>query len=119
MDERDRMSHEERMRRRARSAESDTIIVPAREEGFKAEFLGNNQWFSIRIGAAMKDRIRYIGAYQVAPISAVTHIAEIKEIKPYQDTGKYIVIFKGPAEEIESKKLKDSSKSPQGPVYVK
>ena len=54
----------------------------------------------VTIGAAMKDRIKYIAAYRVAPISAVTHIAEILDIKPYKDTGKYVLIFKRPAQEI-------------------
>lgn len=112
-------NNEDRLKRMARRAESDTIVVPAREDGFKEEFLGNNQWYAIRIGAAMKDRIKYIAAYQVAPVSAITHIAEIKEIKPYKDTGKYLVIFSGPGREIKPIPTKDSSKSPQGPVYVK
>jgi hypothetical protein len=112
-------SNEDRLKRRTRRAESDTIIVPAREDGFKEEFISNNQWYAIRIGAAMKDRIKYIAAYQVAPISAITHVAEIKEIKLYKDTGKYIVIFNGPAKEIKPIHLKDSNKSPQSPVYVK
>jgi hypothetical protein len=112
-------SSDDRLKRRARRAESDTIVVPAKEDGFKEEFIGNNQWYAIRIGAAMKDRIKYIAAYQVAPVSAVTHIAEIKEIKPYKDTGKYIVTFTGPAKEIKPIYLKDSNRSPQSPVYVK
>ncbi len=110
---------ETRKRKRKRKAESDTIVVAAREEGFKREFLGNSQWYSIRIGAAMKDRIKYIAAYQVAPISAVTHIAEIKDIKPYKDTGKYIVLFNGDAKKIDKVPVKDSNNAPQGPVYVK
>ena len=110
---------EDRQKRRLLRAQCDTIIVPAREDGFKRQFLGNNQWYAIRIGAAMKDRIKYIAAYQVAPKSSLTHYAEIKEIKPYQDSGKYIVIFKGDAKEIGELKLKDSNKSPQGPVYAK
>jgi len=111
--------YEAKIKRRKRRAECDTIVVPAKEDGFVEEFLNNNRWFKIRIGAAMKDKIKYIAAYQVAPISAVTHIAEVQEIKPYQDTGKYIVHFKGDAWEIESKKIKDTNRSPQGPVYVK
>jgi hypothetical protein len=106
-------------KRRKRRAECDTIIVPAREDGFVAEFLNKNQWFAIRIGAAAKDRTRYIAAYQVAPISAVTHYAEIQDIKPYRDTGKYIVFFKEPAKEIGPVSLKDPNRSPQGPIYVK
>jgi hypothetical protein len=65
----------------------------------------------------MKDRLQYIAAYQVAPISAVTHIAEIKAIRPYKDTGKYEVIFKGPAREIGPIKIKGTA-GIQGPAYV-
>ncbi|HBZ70077.1 MAG TPA: hypothetical protein DEP35_10210 [Deltaproteobacteria bacterium] len=66
----------DRVARRARRAVSDTIIVPAREEGFREVFLGENRWHEIRVGAAMKEKIRHIAAYQVAPVSAVTHIAD-------------------------------------------
>ncbi|MCD8344297.1 MAG: hypothetical protein LUC19_07955, partial [Oscillospiraceae bacterium] len=37
----------------------DTIIVPAREDGFNEEFLKNNRWFAIRISGAMLDKIKY------------------------------------------------------------
>ncbi len=109
----------DRAARRARRAVSDTVIVPAREDGFREVFLGENRWYSIRIGAAMKEKIRYIAGYQVAPVSAVTHIAEVQEIRPWKDTGKYVVVFKEPAQEIGPLPVKDSNKSPQGPVYVR
>lgn len=109
----------EREAQRERRAASDTIVVPAREDGFKQVFLGENRWYAIRIGAAMKERIKYIAAYQVAPVSAITHLAEIEDILPYEDTGKYEVVFKGPAQEIQTVKLVDPKNSPQGPVYCK
>ena len=109
----------DRLKRRKRRAQCDTIVVPAREDGFQEVFIGKKQWYSIRIGAAMKDRIKYIAAYQVAPISGVTHIAEVQDIKPYEDSGKYIVYFKDSPEEIPKVGFKDPNKSPQGPVYVK
>lgn len=112
-------SSEERQRRKERLAKSDTVVVPAKEEGFKETFLGENRWYAVRIGAAMKERIKYIAAYQVAPISAVTHIAEIQEIKPYKYTGKYQIIFKGPAQEIDHVPIDDSRYAPQNVVYVK
>lgn len=107
-----------RAQRRRRRAEADTIIVPAREEGFQETFIGDSEWYAIRIGAAMKSRIKYIAAYRIAPISAVTHLAEIQDIKPYKDTGKYIVHFKGEPEEIRHIPVRESTNSPQGPVYV-
>lgn len=112
-------SVEERARRKERRANSDTIIVPAQEEGFNEVFLGQNQWYAVKIGAAMKERVKYIAAYQVAPISAVTHIAEIQEIRPYKDTGKYLIVFKNPAKEIRKVPNKNPKYAPQNVVYVK
>lgn len=114
-----RTSPELRAQRHARRASSDTVIVPAREDGFKRVFLGENQWHSIRIGAAMLDRIKYIAAYQIKPVKAVTYMAEVNEIKPYKDSGKYILIFSGPAKKIKPIRMKNAKNSPQGPVYVK
>lgn len=98
----------------------DTIVVPAREEGFKRVFLGENCWYSIRIGENAIPRLKYIAAYQVAPISAVTHVAEVADIKPYQDSGKYIVKFKSPAQPITPIKLdpNDIGARPQSPRYT-
>jgi hypothetical protein len=109
---------EARALRRERRARSDTVVLPAREEGFQEVFIGENQWRAIRIGAAMKDRVQYIAAYRVAPIQAVTHLAKVKEIRPYKDTGKYQLIFDGPAKEIKHVKLGDGEAAPQGPFYV-
>jgi hypothetical protein len=114
-----RSDPEARESRKKRRAKADTIIVPAREEGFNEVFVGENQWYAIRIGAAMKERLKYIAAYQVAPVSAVTHIAEIEDIKPYKDTGKYLVVFKGPAKEIKPIPLRETKNAPQGPTYVR
>lgn len=72
----------------------DTIIVPAREDGFKEEFLDNKRWYAIRISSTMLDKIKYIAAYQVAPVSAITYVAEVRDIQKYNDTNKYIVYFK-------------------------
>jgi hypothetical protein len=79
----------------------DTIVVPAREEGFRDVFMGEHMWRAIRIHPSMLPKIRHIAAYQVQPHSAITHIADVDRIEPWKDTGKYAVYFKAPAQGIE------------------
>lgn len=78
----------------------DTIIVPAQEDGFKDVFIGENCWYAIRIGGGKLKDIKYIAAYQTAPISAVTHFAEVDSIEPYGDGEKYKLNFVSPAKAI-------------------
>ena len=97
----------------------DTIIVPAQEEGFQQVFLGENAWYAIRISGGMRPKIKWIAAYQIRPISAITHIAEVASIEPYGDAGKFKVNFAGPVEEIGPIKLGDNPNiSPQAPRYT-
>lgn len=99
-------------------SEIDTIVVPAREDGFKDVFLGQDCWHAIRLNSSMIPKIKYIAAYQVAPISAITHIAEVKSIEQWKHTNKYILHFSEPAEKIKKVPLgKSSGKAPQSPRY--
>jgi hypothetical protein len=98
--------------------ELDTIIVPAREDGFNEEFLKNDRWFAIRISGAMIDKIKYIAAYQVAPISGITCIAEVDRIEKYKDTNKYIVYFKpGSVKKLNKVGIGKKKLAPQAPRY--
>lgn len=97
----------------------DTIVVPAQEEGFNAEFVQRRQWFAIRVSAKQIKKLKYIAAYRVAPTKAITHVAEIASIEPYQDTGKYIVKFKAEAIEIAAiPRLETDLASMQSPRYA-
>jgi hypothetical protein len=100
--------------------ELDTIVVPAREDGFKEVFIGQKCWYQIRISTAMLDKIKYIAAYQVAPISAITHVAEVDRIDKYKDTDKYIIYFKDNAKQIRKIPLPGAVKglAPQAPRYT-
>jgi len=82
--------------------DKDTIIVPAQKDGFDRVFVGQNAWWAIRISGGMLEKIKYIAAYQTAPISAVTHIASVERIEPYGEEGKYKLIFSEPAKELEN-----------------
>lgn len=98
----------------------DTIVVPAQEDGFQQAFIGRNAWWQIRISSSMLEKIKYIAAYRTAPISAITHVAEVQRIERYKDTNKYILIFKGPAKEIHHIRLDEGSrgKAPQSARYT-
>lgn len=98
----------------------DTIVVPANEDGFNRVFMGDNCWWQIRISSSMIDRIKYIAVYQTAPISAITHFAEVSKIEKYKDTTKYIVYFKDKAKQIGPIHLSARKKgaAPQAPRYT-
>ena len=104
----------------------NTIVVPAREDGFKRCFLGKDCWYSIIIGQSMLDRLEYIAAYQTKPVSAVTYYAKIKKIEPYIDdygnkTKKFIVYFDGKAVKLDNPvKLnkENPGSAPQSCVYT-
>ncbi len=86
-------------------SEIDTIVVPAREEGFQETFIGENCWYQIRIHGSMIPKIKHIAAYRVAPKSAITYIAPVKSIEQWKDTNKYILYFSEPAKQITPIKL--------------
>jgi hypothetical protein len=78
----------------------DTVVIPAKEEGFNKVFIGENCWHAIRLAAGSIPMIKYIAAYRSAPISAITHMAEVESIELYGESGKYRLNFKQPAIEI-------------------
>lgn len=98
---------------------NDTVIVPGRKEGFDRVFLGENCWYSIRISGGMLARIKYVAGYQVEPIRAITHYAEVDRIEPYGEGGKYKLIFKGKAEPIGPIPFADAPQAAMmGPRYT-
>jgi hypothetical protein len=105
------------------TSDIDTIVVPARDEGFNEVFIGENRWWQIRLHTSMIPNIKYIAAYRVKPISAITHVAEVAHhgIEPWQNTGKYVVNFTEPARKLDHPiRLvpKGKVKAPQGPRYT-
>jgi hypothetical protein len=85
--------------------ELNTIVVPAREDGFRNLYIQAGCWYPIRIGASKHRNIRYIAVYRVAPISSITHVAPVKVVERWNRTGKFNVVLSGPASEIGPVKL--------------
>lgn len=101
-------------------SEIDTIVVSAHKDGFEEVFLGEKRWYSIRIHNSMISKIKHIAVYQVAPQSAITHIAPVANIEQWKNTSKYVVNFASPSEPIGPINLvkKGAVKAPQGPRYT-
>jgi hypothetical protein len=101
------------------SQEPDTVIVPAKKEGFEKVFLGEDCWYSIRISGGMLDKIKYIAAYQSHPVSAITHYAPVDHIEPYGESGKYKLVFSDKAIAIAPIPFGDAAQGAmQGPRYT-
>jgi hypothetical protein len=99
--------------------EWDTVVVPAQQPGFGEVFLGQNAWWAIRIGGGMLPKIKYIAAYQSAPVSAITHLAPVKAIEPYGENGKFKLLFSEAAREVGPIPFADApSGAMQGPRYT-
>jgi hypothetical protein len=100
--------------------DKNTIVVPAHEQGFNKVFLKDDCWYAIRISPANLESIKYIAAYQTAPVSAITHIAQVKAIEPYGDAGKYKLIFLEPAKKLDEPITIGDAKAGtmQGPRYT-
>jgi hypothetical protein len=97
----------------------DTIVVPANEDGFIEVFLNQDCWYAIRISGGKLNDIKYIAAYQTAPISAITYYAEVDSIEAYGDGTKYKLNFKGKAIKINPINFVGAkSGTMQGPRYT-
>jgi hypothetical protein len=82
------------------TSDIDTVVVPARDEGFEEVFMAEDRWYKVRLHSSMIPRIKHIAAYRVAPISAITHVAPVDSIEPWQNTGKYVINFSEPTREL-------------------
>lgn len=97
----------------------DTIVCPAKEDGFKSAFLGEKAWWAVKLSPERIPDIRYIAIYQSAPISKITYYGVVDKIETYKDTGKYIIYLKGEPIKLEKpvKLGKNRQLCPQGPKY--
>lgn len=79
---------------RRKRGEYDTIVCPAHQEGFEKEFLGRSRWYAIRISNKVIPHLKFIAIYISSPTCQITHYGRIRSIKPWRDSGKYMVQLK-------------------------
>ncbi len=71
----------------------DMLIVPMKIDGFEKVFLGEKSWYPIRISEKMMEKIKFIAAYQVKPISAITHYAIVDRIERCESRQQFKCVF--------------------------
>ena len=104
---------------KSQQEQPDTVVVPAKKEGFENTFLGENCWYAIRISGGMLTKIKYVAAYQTQPVSAITHYAPVERIESYGESGKYKLIFSEKAISLGSIPYGNAPQgSMQGPRYT-
>ena len=104
----------------------DTMIVAARDiapngtAGFNDVFLGENRWYNIRIAQPLRERVKWMAAYRIAPIQEVTHIAPVARFEPSpQFDGYWVAVFSEPAHQLERPiPHGDAVSLMQGPRYT-
>ena len=99
----------------------DTIVCPAKEDGFIEAFLGKKAWWQVPLRQQTIPFIKYIAIYQSGPISKITYYGKVKEIKPYENTGKFIIYLDGDPIKLDNPIGHGKNKylHPQGSKYAK
>ncbi len=97
----------------------DTLVCAAHEDGFKRAFLGQKAWWAVRLNPKTIPFIKYIAIYQVAPISMITYYGKVKNIEPFENTGKYKLLLEGDPIELDKPVGLGANHylKPQGPRY--
>jgi len=63
----------------------------------------------------MAPQLKYVAAYRTAPISAITYCAPIRSTEPWKNTGKVVINFAEPAQEINHLELIENGRV--APLY--
>lgn len=71
----------------------DTLIVPAKPEGFEDAFLGEDRWYHIRISDEKINQIKYIAAYEAHNNKFIQYYAEVDHIENSKIKEGYKVVY--------------------------
>jgi len=98
----------------------DTIVCAAFPDGFRHAYIENSAWWSVRLSKDARENLKFLAIYEKAPISHISHYAEIDRIESYKDTGKYKIFLKNKRTLKEPINLGEAKKgdAPQAPRYT-
>jgi hypothetical protein len=102
--------------------EFDTIICPAIGDGREMAFEKKSAWWAVRISQDNISKIKYVGLYEGAPVSAIRYYAKITKIEPYPEKpSKYMIHHDGNIVELENHIIlgENPELSLYGPRYYK
>lgn len=71
----------------------DTLIVPAKPEGFEDVFIRENRWYHIRISDEKINQIKYIAAYEAHNNKFIQYYAEVDYIENSKIKEGYKVVY--------------------------
>lgn len=74
----------------------DTAVFPAVNDNFSKVFIGQHEWYYVRIAEWRISKLKYIALYRGTPVSAITHYAEIESIGQPNSDNKRIIKIKTP-----------------------
>lgn len=58
----------------------DTAVFPATNDNFSGIFIADREWRHVRVAESRRNNIKYIALYRGAPVSAITHYAEVVDV---------------------------------------
>lgn len=101
--------------------EFDTVIYPGYKDGFNEAFIGEKQWYYVRIRKENIKKVKYVAIYIGKPKSRITHYAKVKEYVPskrYPD--KYLIKLSGEPIELKNPIIlgNSSAASLRAPKYT-
>lgn len=75
------------------TAKPDMLVVVANHVRFRRNVIEERSWYPIRLESSRIEALKWLTIYKTCPERAITHIARIIGIQPFQETGKFQVNF--------------------------